>query len=77
MRSKPNHPTFSIIIPNLNGAKFLPNCLNSLLSSLKLAKIKNFEIILVDNASTDNSIQTFETIITNTPLSSRAKSRDL
>ncbi|MBU1088862.1 glycosyltransferase [Patescibacteria group bacterium] len=67
MRSKPNHPTFSIIIPNLNGAKFLPNCLNSLLSSLKLAKIKNFEIILVDNASTDNSIQTFETIITNTP----------
>ena len=38
---------FSVIIPNLNGAKLLPSCLKS---------IKNQEIILIDNASTDQSI---------------------
>jgi GT2 family glycosyltransferase len=39
---------FSIIIPNYNGAQFLPDCLNSLdLSS---------EIIIVDNGSKDDSL---------------------
>ena len=54
---------FSIIIPNLNGAKLLPNCLHSLLtavskksSSASGRPSSKFEIILVDNASTDNSI---------------------
>jgi len=59
-----SYPNFSIIIPNLNGAKFLSSCLNSLLTPLKLDKIKNFEIILVDNASTDNSILEFKKIFT-------------
>ena len=42
----------SVIVPNYNGQKFLKNCLNSLLSQT----FKNFEIILVDNNSTDDSI---------------------
>ena len=54
---------FSVIIPNLNGAKLLPNCLNSLLTAISKKSLSvsgqptsKFEIILVDNASTDNSV---------------------
>lgn len=54
---------FSIIIPNLNGAKYLVDCLPSLITSLKpLLKNHKFEIILVDNASTDDSISLFKKI---------------
>lgn len=51
---------FSIIIPNLNGEKYLEDCLPSLLKSLTLIiKKSKFEIILVDNNSQDNSIKLF------------------
>lgn len=55
----------SIIIPNLNGEKFLPNCLESLLKSIQKAKdIGAFEITLVDNASTDKSCKIFSNFCT-------------
>jgi GT2 family glycosyltransferase len=41
----------SIIIPNWNGAAHLPGCLNS----LRQQTFRDFEIIVADNASTDNS----------------------
>lgn len=47
--------TLSIIIPNYNGAHFLKPCLDSLLESLKEART-TYEIIIIDNASTDNSL---------------------
>jgi len=56
---KTSKPNFSVIIPNLNGQLFLATCLNSILGSLQEANINTFEIILVDNASTDNSINLF------------------
>jgi GT2 family glycosyltransferase len=43
----------SIIIVNWNGRRWLPGCLDSLM----LQSYKNFEIILVDNASEDNSVE--------------------
>lgn len=43
---------FSIIIANFNGEKYLETCLNSVLKS----NYKNFEIIIVDDASTDQSL---------------------
>lgn len=46
------NPLLSIIIPNWNGKKFLKECLDS----LKKQTYNNFEIILVDNGSTDGSI---------------------
>jgi hypothetical protein len=46
-------PMVSIIILNYNGKDFLNECLNSVLNS----NYPNFEIILVDNASTDDSIK--------------------
>lgn len=43
----------SVIIPNYNGYKYLPVCLNA----LRKQTITNFEVILVDNGSTDESIE--------------------
>ncbi|MDD5005784.1 MAG: glycosyltransferase family 2 protein [Candidatus Omnitrophica bacterium] len=42
----------SIIILNYNGKEFLKSCLDSVLAST----YQNFEIIVVDNASTDDSV---------------------
>jgi len=47
-----NNVVCSIIICNYNGKEFLNNCLNSLL----LQTYKNYEVLLVDNGSTDDSI---------------------
>jgi len=50
---KPNyHPKISIIIPNLDGEHFLDICL----TSLQRQNYQNFELIIVDNASLDNSL---------------------
>ena len=44
-------PLVSIVILNYNAEKFLDECINSINQTEKI----NFEIILVDNASTDKS----------------------
>lgn len=46
-------PFFSVIITNKNAYKWLDKCL----SSLNQQKFKNFEVIFVDNKSTDDSIE--------------------
>jgi GT2 family glycosyltransferase len=45
-------PLISVIIPNYNGAALLPPCLDS----LQAQTYDNFEVILVDNASGDESV---------------------
>ena len=45
-------PSFSIIIVNYNGEKLISDCIRS----LYLQTYKNFEIIVVDNASKDHSV---------------------
>ena len=47
-----NKLNVSIIIPHWNNVDILSDCLESI-SSIKLS---NFEIIIVDNASSDNSV---------------------
>ena len=49
-------PEFSIIIPNYNGSQFLDDCLYSLYQAIKQCS-GNFEIIIVDNGSQDNSLK--------------------
>lgn len=52
---KKNNPVLSLIIVNLNGN----NHLEELLPTIKNQSYQNFEIILVDNYSSDNSKKTF------------------
>ncbi|MEM3957230.1 MAG: glycosyltransferase [Thermoproteota archaeon] len=47
------NPEISIVVLNYNGMRFLETCLKSLLSST----YKNFEIVIVDNASKDGSVE--------------------
>ncbi len=53
MVTETNEPLVSIITVNYNGLSHL----KKLLPSLARCKYRNFEIILVDNASTDNSLE--------------------
>lgn len=46
-----SQPLFSVIIPNWNGARFLPTCLNA----LQRQTYPSIEVIMVDNASHDGS----------------------
>lgn len=55
---------FSIIIVNWNGEKLLKECLDSLINST----YKDFKIYMVDNGSSDNSIQIIEEYITSNKL---------
>jgi len=52
--------SFSIIIPNYNGVNFLINCLKSLTLAIKNCPQSKFEIIIVDNASHDDSLEKIE-----------------
>lgn len=47
----PAAPLFSVVIPNWNGAKFLPTCFEA----LRRQTYPALEIIVADNASTDGS----------------------
>lgn len=49
-------PSVSIIILNYNGKDYIEQCISSVLKT----NYPNFEVILVDNASTDNSIELIE-----------------
>jgi Glycosyl transferase family 2 len=49
-------PTVSIVVPNYNYARFL----SQRLGSIEKQTFKDFEVILVDDASTDDSFRIFE-----------------
>lgn len=46
-------PLISVVIPNFNGEKFLVRCLNSVLAE----KRKAYEVVIVDDGSTDSSVK--------------------
>ena len=49
-------PTLSVLVLNHNYAKYLPDCLDSILSQT----FKEFELIVLDDASSDGSIEVAE-----------------
>ena len=47
---------FSIIIPNYNNAEWLDKCLTSIMNQT----YKNYDVIVIDDCSTDNSVEIIE-----------------
>ena len=56
-------PFFSIIIPALNEGKYLPN----LLKDLALQTFTNFEVLVVDGRSTDNTVEKALSFVSSLP----------
>jgi len=54
--AQPDKPVISVVVPNYNGATFLAECLDSLLEQ----SVGDVEIVLVDNASSDSSVEMVE-----------------
>ncbi len=52
-------PFISIIIANYNGENYLRTCLTSVLRS----SVTNYEVIVIDNSSTDTSVKIVEEFI--------------
>ena len=59
----PEEPLVSIIILNYNGIKYVENCLRSVLNT----NYTNFEVIFVDNASTDGSYELIKRLFGSNP----------
>lgn len=47
------HNTFSVLVPNYNNSQYLEKCLQSILDQT----YKNYEVIFIDDVSTDNSLE--------------------
>jgi glycosyltransferase involved in cell wall biosynthesis len=60
----PNLPTLSVIYPNYNHGKYLDKCLRSCLAQ----SLPPQEIILIDDGSTDNSVEIAEKLVREFPV---------
>jgi len=58
-----NNPLVSVIVLNWNGKRFLKKCIGSLLKQ----NYSRYEIMLVDNGSTDGSLEFVESIFDKPP----------
>ena len=72
------NPLVSVLIVNWNGAKWLPECLDSLLQT----RYQPIEIVVVDNASSDESLAILEQypmvkVVKNTENSGFAKGNNI
>ena len=60
----PHYPTLSVVMPNYNHARFLPESLGAILDQ----SYRPMEIIVLDDASMDNSVEVIEEFARKEPL---------
>jgi len=58
-----NDPTLSVVIPNYNHARFLEQAVKDILSQT----LSPHEVIIIDDASTDDSVKVIERIVRDNP----------
>lgn len=59
----PSLPRLSVILPNYNHARHLPACLEAILTQ----SVQPLEIIIIDDASTDNSVKVIDRLVQKQP----------
>src|SRR5438034_2246469 len=57
-------PSLSVVVPNYNHARYLPVCLKAILAQ----SVAPIELIVVDDASTDNSVEVIRRFAAQSPL---------
>jgi len=57
-------PTLSAVVPNYNHAKYLPACLSAILRQ----SVQPLEVLVLDDVSTDNSLEVIKRIAAQNPL---------
>lgn len=63
MKKHSERPKISIIVPNYNHSRFLPERLQSILAQT----YQDFELIILDDASTDNSLEVISECLADAP----------
>ena len=61
MNMNKSSPMFSIVLPTYNREKFLTETINSVIKQ----SFKNWELIIIDDGSTDNTKKEIEKIVNN------------
>src|SRR5438874_2539922 len=56
-------PTLSVVIPNYNHGKLLPSAINAIVQQ----SVPPFEIIIIDDGSTDNSVEVIKELARRQP----------
>jgi len=64
IQCEPQLPTLSVIMPNYNHARFLPESLTAILAQ----SYRPVEVLVADDASTDNSVEIIEAFVRKDPL---------
>ena len=55
--------SISIIIVNYNGAQYLKNTISSCVNIFRYNGFDDFELLILDNASTDNSVDVIHEVL--------------
>ena len=66
----------TVVVPTYNGSKWLPSTISKIKTALDYAEIVKFEIIVVDDGSTDDTVGVVEEVKDNTSLPIRIVSQD-
>ena len=68
---KSRSPVISVVVPSYNYARYLPHCINSVTSQSH----EELELILIDDRSTDNSIELLNEIVSSAAFADRFSGR--
>lgn len=75
MREQTSSQQLSVIIPTYNGEVWLPKTIAKVVKAIEYANVKQYEVLVVDDGSTDNTKEVVEQLKTDTDLPIRIVSQ--